>query len=72
MHGSAPKNLRISADNHTYTIISGTTVIKIAVTNPPTNRPPPTAGDSDAAFVVGISKSILGISQSVQALFTLN
>lgn len=72
MHGAAPKNSCISADNDTYTIIIGTTVIKKAVANPPTNRPPPTAGDSDVVFVAGISKSTLGISQSVQALFTLS
>ena len=36
------------------------------------NRPPPTAGDNDVVFVAEISKSAWGISQSVQALFTLS
>ena len=44
----------------TYTIIIRVKVIKTAAANPPTNRPPPTAGDSDI------------VSQSVQVLVTVS
>ena len=44
----------------TYTIIIRAKVIKTAAANPPTNRPPPTAGDSDTVL------------QSVQALVTVS
>ena len=53
--------------NKTYTIITTVMAISRAARNPPMNRAPPTAGDSDMAAAL-----VEGISQSVQALLTVS